>query len=146
MTWYLEVVPVQEPFDLGLDEPSRLQYVFNVVATKRPSGTFLEELAQVLEDAGVGTRGTDIFLSSNATMPDENGPFITLTDTGGPGPLRTHNEAGPTAVAGSSAMAVSYQRPTAQVVTRARSASACRAKAYAAYSALSAVRNREVVP
>lgn len=36
-TWYREIYPVQEPFDNGLDDQDRVQFVFNIVAVKNPS-------------------------------------------------------------------------------------------------------------
>ena len=36
-TWYREVYAVQEPFDNGLDDAERVQFVFNIVAVKNPS-------------------------------------------------------------------------------------------------------------
>lgn len=36
-TFYLELVPTQEPYDLGVDGNGRAQAAFNVMARKRPS-------------------------------------------------------------------------------------------------------------
>lgn len=36
-TWYLDITPTQEPFDVGLDAQERPQFAFNVTAVKRPS-------------------------------------------------------------------------------------------------------------
>ena len=36
-TYYQDLLPTQEPFDLGLDTTGRAQVAFNVLATKRPS-------------------------------------------------------------------------------------------------------------
>ena len=36
-TWYREINPLQEPFDLGPDAANRAQVAFNVTAIKRPS-------------------------------------------------------------------------------------------------------------
>lgn len=38
-TWYLDVSPTQEPFDMGLDDKGRPRYGFNVRTFKGPSGT-----------------------------------------------------------------------------------------------------------
>jgi hypothetical protein len=35
-TWYLDISPTQEPFDIGLDAQERQQFAFNVTAIKRP--------------------------------------------------------------------------------------------------------------
>ncbi len=36
-TFYREINPRQEPYDLGLDSKGRVQYVFNIDVIKRPS-------------------------------------------------------------------------------------------------------------
>lgn len=35
--WYLWIRPLQEPFDMGLDEAGRIRIGFNVIALKRPT-------------------------------------------------------------------------------------------------------------
>ena len=61
MAWYLWLKPQNEPYDIDLDGPGRVKMAFQVMAMKEPSGTFIEELVGVLEDASVGSFGTDIF-------------------------------------------------------------------------------------
>lgn len=34
--WYREIVPLQEPFDAGIDDRGQARCAFNVIATKRP--------------------------------------------------------------------------------------------------------------
>lgn len=34
--WYLEIDPVQEPFEIGLDDKSRPRWAFNVNSLRRP--------------------------------------------------------------------------------------------------------------
>lgn len=36
-TWYREIRPRQEPFELGLDDDKRMRIAFNVLGDKRPS-------------------------------------------------------------------------------------------------------------
>lgn len=135
---YLGIEPLQEPSDLGeLDESGRAQCVFNVVATKRPSATFLQEIIAVLEAASVGVEGETIFASSKVTIPtveETPAPILWLRSTGGTGPLGTHN-----------AGAGAYRRPGAQLIARATTWAAAEALAQAAYDALIAVRNQAVV-
>lgn len=92
--------------------------------------SFLDDVAARLVAQGVGTLGTNIFLSSKAVVPTGNGPYLSLIETGGTGPTRVHNKAG-----------ASTLRPTAQVLTRAVSYPAARAMAKAAYDALDGVWN-----
>lgn len=56
---------------------------------------FVEDLANHLAANGVGTVGTNIFLSSKATVPTGSGPYLVLTQTSGRGPTFTHNEDAP---------------------------------------------------
>ena len=91
---------------------------------------FLDDLASVLQTAGVGTIGTDIFLSSAAVIPQGNGPYITLAETGGMAPTRVANYRVP-----------NTQRPTAQVLVRASTYPAARTMIDAAYFALDGIFN-----
>jgi hypothetical protein len=133
MTYYLDIQPLQEPFDLELDEAGRAQFAFNVLATKRPSATFLQELVAILVDAGVGVEDVSIFLTTKAVIPTGKGPYLSIRPTGGTGPLGTHNGG-----------AAAYRRPGAQLVARASTWQAAEAMAHAAYSALVAIRNQAV--
>jgi len=134
MVQYLAIMPLQEPFDVGLDDAQRQQVAFNVLATKRPSGSFVQELIAVLVAAGVGIEGKTIFGTASATIPTGPGPFLSIKPTGGTGPLGTHN-----------AGAAAYRRPGAQLIARASTWAAAEAMAQAAYDALVAVRNQQVV-
>jgi hypothetical protein len=134
-TWYLTVDPQQEPTDAGPAEDGRELYTVNFHMTKRPSPTVLEELLGVLEAAGVGKVGATLFGSSAVSVPPRgdpagSGPFLLLKETGGAGPVGTHND-GPAA----------YRRPAVQVLVTGETTAAVKAMAYAAYDALVAVSN-----
>ncbi len=136
---WIRVSPLQEPFDLGPDEAGREQCGFNVVVKKRPSDTFAEELVAVLEAAGVGIPAQSLFASSAVALPKLNetggaGPFLVLRTTSGPGPEGTHGDG-----------VGAYRRPAAQVLVHARRWRHAEVMAHAAYDALIAVRNRDVV-
>lgn len=133
MVWYRDIQPQQEPIDAGLDEAKRQQYSFNVLVTKRPSDTLLDELVAIQEGAGVGTRDVTIFTSAKATIPAGAGPYLSLRPNGGPGPLGTHN-----------AGVAAYRRHIVQALARAQSPAAALAMANAAYNAFAAVRNQEI--
>lgn len=91
---------------------------------------FLDEIAERLVSAGVGVRSKTIFLGSHAKIPDGDGPFISLIETGGMAPTRIHNVA-----------TAHTQRPTAQIMVRASKYNVARAKAKAAYDALDGIFN-----
>lgn len=132
--WYREIEVVQEPMDLGLDGQQRSIVAFNINVVKRPSDTFLEELTQLLVTAGVGVFNTNIFNTSAADLPNGDGPFLTLVETGGTSPERTQNDIGPPA----------YPRPSAQVAVHGVTYAVSRAMARAAYNALVGIRNTNV--
>ena len=95
---------------------------------------FLDDLMAVLVAAGVGTKSVDIFATSASQMPTGIGPYLSLIETGGTAPERTHNTIHPPA----------YQRPGAQITVRAKSYAAARVMAKNAYDALGGVRNTTI--
>ena len=96
---------------------------------------FVEELVTLLVAGGAGTAlGTDIFAGSKAKLPEGDGPFLTITETGGIENDRTQNEISPPA----------WQRPSAQIVARAKNYVDARTLARAAYNSLNGVRNATV--
>jgi hypothetical protein len=94
---------------------------------------FLDEIAARLVAQGVGVIGSSIFLGSKAVIPTGDGPYLSLTETGGSGPTRVHNVPG-----------AKTQRPTAQIAVRARSYLVARTKAKEAYLALDGVWNTTI--
>ena len=95
---------------------------------------FLESLATQLQTDGVGTYGTNIFVSSKATIPAGSGPYMTLIETGGIAPIRTHSDGAVPA----------YQRPQVQVMARAASYAAAKAMVENAYASLVALQGATV--
>lgn len=91
---------------------------------------FLNEIKDRLVAQGVGVYGSTIILGSKGTIPQGDGPYLSLIETGGTGPTRVHNQAG-----------ASTQRPTAQVLVRAKKYDVARAMSKAAYLALDGVFN-----
>ncbi len=136
--WYREINVIDEPRDIGVDSEDRLMMSFNITAVKRASALFVEEIVGILEAAGVGTQGGaggDIFATSKSNIPEGDGPYLALIETGGVTPERTHNQISPPA----------YQRPGMQLVARAKNTLASRTMARAAYDALVGIRNVTVV-
>lgn len=131
---YLFIDPQQEPFDLGTDDRGRALVRFNIVCMKTESTTFEEEVIKLLEDAGVGTPGVNMFFSSKVAIPQGDGPYLTVVSTGGIGGRKVQNQAAP-----------AYMRPSAALTARAASFTVARTMAWAAYNALAVVRNQTVV-
>lgn len=90
----------------------------------------LDELKAYLVAQGVGVFGTSLFLGSKAVIPSEDGPYISLIETGGSGPTRVHNQT-----------TANTQRPTVQVVVRAKSYLVARTKSKQVYQALDGLYN-----
>jgi len=107
---------------------------FNVRCVKDATSTFLEELLVILTSAGVGTSNVDMFVGDKAKIPIGNGPYLSITETGGTDPERVHNQVWPP----------SAERPNAQVVVRALNYEEARLMARAAWNALGAVRNSTI--
>lgn len=84
---------------------------------------FLDEIAARLVAQGVGVLGTNIFGTSRSVVPPGDGPFLSLTETGGTGSAKTQND-------------TATERPTAQILARAKNASDARAMLINAYVAL----------
>jgi hypothetical protein len=91
---------------------------------------FVDEIVAYLVSKGVGVLSANIFMGSSAVIPDGDGPFLTVTETGGSAPTRIHNVPG-----------AHTQRPTAQIAVRAKRYNVARAMAKAAYLALDGTFN-----
>lgn len=134
MTFYREIDPDTEPFDMTPETNGRAQVAFNIRVVKAFSETFAEELVKRLEDTSVGTYETDIFVSGKAQIPSEGGPYLSIKETGGVSALRIQNDVAVPA----------YPRPAAQILVRAETYEDARAMARAAWNSLAAVRNMDL--
>lgn len=129
--FYLMLDPIQEPFDMGRpDSSGRIRYVVNIRAMKGYSQGFLLEIIRLLQTAGVGTEGVDLFGSSQTEIPP-TGIITVVRETGGSRPDRVHNDL----------VNPSHQNPTASVICHAPTTAEARAKAWLAYDAFMAVHN-----
>jgi len=135
MTWYIEILATQEPFDLGLDGNGKAMAAFNITTQKSPSDTFVDEIAKRLEDQGVGSINVDIFATSQGDIPADEGTYLSIAVTQGFFSLDIHNEQAP-----------SNPRPAAQIIARAVDYEVAEAKAFLAYHALAGVRNTDLLP
>lgn len=137
MAFYLRISPIGDLVDMGTVN-GRRNVVFNVRAMKLDSTTFEEELVKILQGAGLGTPGVNLFASGAAEIPPLSpstpGPYIVVASTGGIAPSWTHDGG------------ASYHRPSAQISVHATTYSSARAAAKTAYGALAAVNNQTVTP
>lgn len=90
----------------------------------------LNDLRDRLVAQGVGVYGSNLFLGSKAKIPIGDGPYISLTETGGPEATRIHNKDG-----------ANTRRPTAQVLVRAKYYDEARAKIEVVYGSLNGIFN-----
>jgi hypothetical protein len=86
---------------------------------------FLDDLSVHLVNEGVVSAAKDVLKSTKSAIPAGDGPFLSIIQTPGIAPTRIQNQT-----------AAATRRPTAQVVARAATYPAARAKAEAAFAAL----------
>lgn len=131
-TRYLEILSVQSPFTIGVDENNRTMFSvnFNTMAAA-PSDELEKEIVKLLTDASLGTFGTDIFIGPAAVIPQDSGPYIQVISTGGTAPIETHD-------------GNKYERPSVQLIIRGLDYEATETRALAAWRALDGVRNQTV--
>lgn len=128
-TRYLQILAVQRPFGIGLDDASRPMLSVNFEAeAAAPVNSWEEDLVAVLEGEGLATLGTDTFIGRAASVPQGSGPFVSVIDTGGSAPYATHN-------------GDLYENLSAQIVVRAATYTAARTRALAIWRALEGRRN-----
>ena len=135
MSFYQRIAEMQDLFDAGTDDEDRATIIFNIMALRTPSDTFLEELVKILVTAGVGAYGVNIHTTSQHAVPSGDGPFLSIRETGGPRGIYDHNTVGP-----------AFSRSTALITVRASTYAAARTMARAAYDALVAVTNTTITP
>jgi len=90
----------------------------------------LDDIAIILVGAGLGTTGTDLFLSQMPPTPDT---VVTLYETGGQAPMYTH-----------SSPLQAYERPMFQVIARDPSYVAARNKINSIWKTLGAIKNTSI--
>lgn len=134
---YVLISAQNEPsrLGLGLDEQERDQVAFDVLCYKRPSTSYEDELLGILEDAGVGVVGENLFAGAKVRMPGKEnpGPFLMLYSGAGGPPSGTHDQG-----------RAAWRHPGAHLVVHAADPRAADQMAHAAYLALIAIVNADV--
>lgn len=98
------------------------------------SSTFIPDLIVYLSGGLSLVYGTNLFKGPLAKMPDGDGPFVSIIRTGGLGAEATHN----------SPDAPAYERPTAQIVSRAVAYDVAENMAYQVYDLLWPVQDQVI--
>lgn len=133
MTRYLEILARQRPFPFALDEHERVMFSCNFDAmAAAPVDTFEEDIAErILAPLNLATLGVDTFIGRRAVIPKGAGPYVSIIDTGGRTPDRTHNQD-------------IAERLSFQIVVRGASHVTARSRALAIWRALDGIRNTVV--
>jgi hypothetical protein len=84
---------------------------------------FLDEIANRIVTQGAGVLGTNLFLSTKSTIPSGDGPYTSLVEYGGTTSRRTQNH-------------TATQRPSAQIVVRAKTYQSARSQCVLVHNAL----------
>lgn len=93
--------------------------------------SFLDDIKSLIVAAGVPA--ASVLLSSKAVLPTTGGPYLSIIETGGSEPLRTHN-----------ATIDAYQYPSAQLLARGTDYKLTRAMLQTAYNGVAGVQNQTV--
>lgn len=131
-TRYLEILSQQSPFPAGLDANGRTIFSCNFTAlAAAPIADFKNEILALITTAGLGTRGTNLFVGRYAKIPDGDGPFVVFVSTAGFAPRETHDGA-------------KYEYPGFQILVVAAVYSTAETRALAVWRALDGARNTTV--
>lgn len=95
--------------------------------------SFEDDVAARIVSQSLGVLGTSLFVNSKAKLQDGDGPFITVTGSGGGPTVEVHTRVGNP-----------YTQPSCQVRVRAKSAPVAKAKARAILAAFVGVRNLQI--
>jgi hypothetical protein len=81
----------QRPFEVPTSPDDKTIYSCNYISkTDGVSTKYLEQVAKKLDDAGIATRDTDLFVGLKRTFPTGAGPYIRLLSTSGIAPDIDH--------------------------------------------------------
>lgn len=95
---------------------------------------WVDDLVTLMEDAAVAEYGVDLFVSTKGNVPLLASGTLSIVETSGSTPERTHTRRSGATVVGNTRPA--YQRPAAQIMARADSYPRAYALARAAYNAI----------
>lgn len=132
MSSYLWIVAVQRPFSINKDENDRTIFSCNFEGNAVANMADFElEIAKIIGDAGLGAVSTTLFIGPKVDLPAGAGPFVRIIDTGGSGPVETHD-------------ARKQERFSFQILVHALSYTTGRTRALAIWRLLDGFRNQTV--
>lgn len=84
MAFYMSIRADQRPFDLTEDDNFHNVFVCNYTGQSFGDvDTWEDDLVSVITGGFGLTFGTEVFIGPRAILPDGDGPFVTVVDTGG---------------------------------------------------------------
>lgn len=131
MSRYIDILAVQRPWPIGVDENSRVMFASNYEANAAaPVVDWEKEIVKLLSDVGLATLGTDTFIGPAAVLPlpPAAGPYLSVIDTGGSAPWEAQS-------------GEEYERLSVQIVIRAATYAAARTRALAVWRRLNGLRD-----
>lgn len=133
-TCYIEILAVDRPFTFDVDDNDRQMWSLNLEAKSHGDvEEWEEDLVRIAQDAGVPlVLNTNAFIGSRSVLPPDDGPLVTVIDSGGIAPEETHDGS-------------RFENLSAQIVTRGKDFVSTRERALAVWRALDGTRNVTVV-
>lgn len=84
MSYYIHILARQSPFEYGKDPLGRVLFSCNYdCRAAYPVANFINEMAKLIVDAGLGVGAVSLFIGPQAEIPSDAGPYTTLKQTGG---------------------------------------------------------------
>ena len=130
-TRYIQILAIQEPFPFNTDSLNRIMFSCNFNAMCTPTLSPENDFAAILSSASLINLSTDTFIGPLADIPQGDGPFITILNTGGSSVDFTHD-------------GDKTRRPSIQIVTRAIDYEVARSKAMDIYNYLDGIHELTV--
>lgn len=94
MSFYLSIEATGTPAYTSQDSSKRHMYTFTIDALSAADvqSSWTGDVAKIIDTAGLGTIGTDMFIGPGHVIPVGGGPFIGITPAGGAGRTQTHGD------------------------------------------------------
>lgn len=141
MSFYLSIRARQRPFPFDLDDHGRVMFSCNYEALGFNVGTWENDISDLLTSSGIATSNQiligllgsseQIRTDSSGEVVSGAGPYVSIIDTGGSEPVRSHN-------------GTKCERLSVQIVVRAVDHEVARDKSLEIYHELDGKSNIEM--
>lgn len=131
-THFIQILSSHRPLLIpALDDNSRSVFSCNYIAEGvYPTENWIECVAELIEDEGLGTGGTNLFIGILPSL-DANLLVIQLVDTGGASPYENHDSS-------------KIERLSLQVLVRAKNPKTASDRAESIWKLLDGIRDTEI--